>query len=133
MNAVCSSTGLVMRFSQVHDKKGNANDLKVGAHDLKIKIPCKITSVVHFLCFGLLSKPSKKLLRAFIKVSGSFIDLDSYFKALFFKTPVRQSFIQPITHSLFFLKLCLVFLVFYSFCWLTSSFKTPTINKDLNE
>lgn len=82
MNAVCSSTGLVMRFSQVHDKKGNAKDLKVGAHDLKIKIPCKITSVVHFLCFGLLSKPSKKLLRAFISVSGSFIDFDAYLKSL---------------------------------------------------
>lgn len=72
-----------MKFSRLHGKlRLQMHDLQVGAHNLKITNPCKINSVVDYVHVSSWFKTLKQLLHALSRVSSSFIDFDTYFKAL---------------------------------------------------
>ena len=66
------------------------------------------------LCFKIL----EQLLCALILVPSSFVDFDAYFKALihFLKKHFGKVLFSHELVQCFFLRLCLVLLVFYPFC-----------------
>ena len=70
--------------------------------ETQIKNQCKIHSIVHYVCYFW----KLKITIACIYLT-CFINFSAYFKTLMYVlTKVRKDFVEPTTHSLFFLKFC---------------------------